>query len=399
MVTAAWVTPFPPDRDGGGGQIRQAHLLLGLADQASIELICPGPVNDAGVLAAVDRLTEVEPPGPGWRDGHRWARRGADLLALARSGEPIEVRSFRPVVQALAPALEQVTADVVLVEFAGLAPLLAARHAGQWVLTLHNLPSRMAAQQAAVMPRRRQRWLLRRDAATAAGFEQRAAAGFDAVITCTAADAAALPSSKPVLVVPNGVDLGRFRPTPVPSAPRILFSGALYTNPNVDGAVWFCHHVLPLVWEKVPGAEVVLAGFRPHPEVRALGGLPGVQVQADVVDMRPFLQAARVCVAPLRIGSGSRLKVLEAMAAGRPVVGTSIGLEGLDLVPDEQALFADDPPALAAAIVRLLTDDGLAASVAAAGRLAVEERFAWSGIARSFADSVVAMAGHGGRRH
>jgi glycosyltransferase involved in cell wall biosynthesis len=396
MVTAAWVTPFPPDRNGGGGQIRQAHLLLALARQATVELICSGPVRDPAVRAAVDRLTEVEPPR-GWRDDHRWVRRGADLLAVAGSRAPIDVRALEPVRQALAPAVRQVVADVVLVEFAGLAPLVAGRRAGRWVLTFHNLPSRMAAQQAAIMPKRRQRWLLGRDAALASRFEQRAAAGFDAVITCTGADAGALASTGHVLVVPNGVDLDRFHPTPLPAHPRIVFSGALYTSPNVDGAIWFCRRLLPLVREQVPDVEVDIVGFNPVEEVRALDALPGVAVHADVADVAPFLESARVSVAPLRIGSGSRLKVLEAMAAGRPVVGTTIGLEGLDLEPGRQVLVADDAIAFSTAVRRLLADDALATSMASEARVVVEERFGWSGISSAFADSILSIGG-GGRR-
>jgi len=115
-------------------------------------------------------------------------------------------------------------------------------------------------------------------------------------------------------------------------------------------------------------------------------------VHPDVADVAPFLEAARVAVVPLRIGSGSRLKALEAMAANRPVIGTSIGMEGLDLEPGREVLIADDAAAFAATTVRVLGDDALASAVAAAGRAAVQARFDWSGIATAFADSVVALA-------
>ncbi len=404
MVRVVWVTPFPPDRAGGGGQVRQAYLLLSLASQAKVELICPGPVTDPDVRAAVDRLVEVSPGPAQWRDRHRMWRRLSDLAALAVGRQPIEVRGFRPARRALAPALAVAGgvggADVVLIEYAGLAPLRDRRAwparryrpPARWVLTFHNLPSRMAAYQALVMPHRRQRWLLDRDARVAAAFERRAASAFDAVITCTDEDALALSGSAPVTVVPNGTDTERFQLTPLPSGRRIVFTGALYTVPNVDAAVWFCRQVLPLVRIEEPSAEVDLVGARPVGEVRALGELAGVTVHPDVATVAPYLQGARVAVVPIRVGSGSRLKALEALAAGRPVVGTSIGLEGLDLRPGVHALIADQPADFAAAVVRVLRDDELATSMAAAGRALVEQRFAWPAIAAEFTESVLALA-------
>ena len=396
MVTAAWVTPFPPDRNGGGGQIRQAHLLLGLAERARIHLICPGPVEDPAVRAAVAELTEVAAPGTAWRDEHPWLRRAGDLLAVARSAPPLEVRAFAAYRRALVPALDRLTADVVLVEFAGLAPLLPAHPTCPWLLTFHNLPSRMAAQEASVAPHRRQRWLLRRDAVVALRCERAAAVAFDAVITCTAADATQLAPVQPV-IVPNGVDAARFPVCDPPAALRVVFTGALYTAPNVDGARWLCREVLPRVREQVPEVELDLVGARPTGEVRALGYLPGVTLHADVPDITPFLAAARVAVVPLRIGSGSRLKALEAMAANRPVVGTSIGLEGLDLTDGREALVANDAEAFAAAVVRVLRDDAVAGALARAGRAAAQERFEWSAIVAAFSEAVLEVAARAGK--
>jgi glycosyltransferase involved in cell wall biosynthesis len=396
MLTVAWVSPFPPDHHGGGGQIRQAYLLDALAAHASIHLICPGPVTDPRVQAAVASVVAV-PVAPGWRADHRWWRRAADLVAAVGSPSPIEVRAFGPVRRAIGPALAGLSADLVLVEFAGLAPLLPRRRRVPWVLTFHNLPSRMAAQQAAIMPHRRQRWLLRRDARTARAFEHRAASAFDAVVTCTAADAAALRgdevgAARRVMVVPNGTDIDRLHPSPLPAAARLVFTGALYTAPNTDAATWMAQKILPLIRAAEPAAQLAIVGAQPTAEVLALGRVPGVTVHADVADMAGFFREARVAVVPIRVGSGSRLKALEAMAAGRPVVGTSIGLEGLDLTAGQEVLVADDPEAFAAAVLRLLRDDSLAASLAHAGRTAVEARFAWPAIAAAYAASLVDLA-------
>lgn len=172
----------------------------------------------------------------------------------------------------------------------------------------------------------------------------------------------------------------------------MVFTGALDTTPNVDGAMWFCHKVLPLVRAEVPGIQVDLVGARPTATVLALSILSGVTVHPDVADIAPFLAASRVAVVPLRIGSGSRLKALEALAASRPVVGTTIGLEGLDLRPNQQVLAADDAAGFAAAVVRVLRDDTLASSLAAAGLAEAGDRFDWAAIAAAFADSVLGVA-------
>jgi glycosyltransferase involved in cell wall biosynthesis len=391
MLTVAWISPFAPAHTGGGGQIRQAHLLTALAAYADIHLLCAATVDDPEVRRVVATIA-TPPAAAGWRDDHRLLRRAADVLAVAGSRSPIEVRAFAPARRALRPALAVAVAaaDLVVVEYAGLAPLLPARRSIPWVLAFINLPSRMAAHQAVIMPQRRQRWLLRHDARTASAFERRAAARFDAVITTTAADAAAL-AGIDVLVVPNGTVVDPASLSPVPAPPRLVFTGALYTNPNVDGAVWFCREILPLVRNAVPAAVVEIVGARPTAVVAALATLRGVTVHADVDDISPYLQAARVAVVPIRVGSGSRLKALEALAAGRPVVGTSIGLEGLDLQAGREVLVADDAAAFAAAVVRLLRDDHLASSLAVAGRLAAE-RFAWPAISEAFARSIVNMA-------
>ena len=396
MLRVASVSPFPPDRNGGGGPRRQAHLLAGLAEHASLELICVGPVNDPLVRAAAETIVTVPVPA-GWRDDHRWRRRGADLAAVLASRSPMEVRAFGPVRDVLRPALADLAADVVLLDLVGLAPLLPKRRSVPWVLTFHNLPSRMAAQQAPIMPRPRQRWLLEHDAQTALAYERRAAAGFDAVITCTDADAEALAGSDGRLrsrihVVANGVDLDRAPLTPLPSAPRVVFTGSMYTHPNIDAAIWLCREVLPLLRQEEPAIQVDLVGARPPPVVRALAELPGVRVHADVAHVSPFLQTARVSVVPIRVGSGSRLKALEAMAAGRPVVGTSIGLEGLELRAGRDALVADDPAGFAAAVVRVLRDDQLAMALAAAGRVTAEERFGWPAIEARFATLILELA-------
>lgn len=380
-----WLTPLPPDHDGAGGHLRQAYLLDALTRVADVDLATAGAVRDRRVRAEVASITEVDAAPAGMPTG-RWRRRLADLR-LALGAAPREVAAHRQVRRALAAALDgRPPADVVCSEYLSLAPLVDRRAGERWVLTLHNLPSGMAAQTAATGGRR-QRLLFRRDAAVARRFEAQAVDRHDLTVVVSEDDRDALRAAGArgdIEVVPNGVDLGRFTPSPLPAAPRIAFTGALYTGPNVDGIRWFVDEVLPLVRREVPAAVVDVAGAQPVPEVAALAARAGVTVTADPVSIAPVLAAARAAVVPLRVGTGTRLKALEALAAGRPVVGTTLGLGGLGLVDGVDALIADEPVAFAAAVVRVLRDDGLATSLAGTGR-STAERFGWDAIGDRFA--------------
>jgi glycosyltransferase involved in cell wall biosynthesis len=241
----------------------------------------------------------------------------------------------------------------------------------------------MARHNAVIAPGRRQRIMLALEERNSRRVERWAVGAYDLVVAVSPEDAGMLPPG--VAVVPNGVETSRLPPTPVPAAHRVVFTGALHTQPNRDGIRWFCSQVWPSVRALVPDAELDIVGARPPAEVVALGELDGVTVVADVPDIAPFLGRARVAVVPLRIGSGSRLKALEAMAAARPVVGTAIGLGGLELEADRHAIVADDPNQFAAAVVRCLTDAGLAARLGVDAHALVQARYSWSRIGRDYA--------------
>lgn len=395
VTRVVWVTPFAPDHDGAGAHIRQAHLLAALAGRAEVHLVVPGRLADPRLRRAVASVREVDVPEPDAGRHGRARRRLRDLRVATVSRQPRQVDVFRQVRrELLAAAGELGEVDVAVVEFASLAPILPALRAGRKVLTFHYVDSEMSAHEARIAPGARHRWLFQRDVVTARRFEARALAAADLAIAVSDEDGAALAvhGVGSIVVVPNGVDVDRFQPGQLPSQPRLVFTGALHTPANVDGASRFCSEVLPRVRRAVPDVELAVVGARPVPRVLDLEALPGVTVHADVPSVVPFLKAARVGLVPLRIGSGSRLKALEAMAAGRPVVGTTIGLGGIAYVPGTHALVADDPAGLADATVRLLEDEGLATAMARRARALVEERYRWDRIADRFADLVLAPA-------
>jgi glycosyltransferase involved in cell wall biosynthesis len=234
--------------------------------------------------------------------------------------------------------------------------------------------------------------LLARDAAKAQRLERAAARAYHGLVLVGAEDAATLGGGaidrSRAVIVPNGVDTTALVPTPLPAAPRLLLPASLNYRPNVLGAVWFCETVLPLVREQVPGTTLDLVGRHPVDEVLALRVHAGVEVHGDVPRMAPWFDRARVVVVPVRVGTGTRLKALEAMAAGRPVVGTTIGLEGLRITDGVHACVTDEPRAMADAIVRALTSDEHALALAEGGRRHVEALFSWGPFAQRLGDAL-----------
>ena len=389
MARVLWLSAEEPNRNLSGGSIRCAYLLEALARRVETHAIIVGPLRDPMTRDPLASVTEL-PVVPVHRPRSLATRRIEDLRRALLTRAPSEVVDGVRVRAAFVPHLAgSERFDVVCVEHHGLAPLLPSIRTNRWALTLHNLPSQVAAQSVAVAPRARQRFLLRREQTKAARLERWATRSYDVVFTVSDEDAAHLPG--PSVVVPNGVDSRRFRPTPLPDGPRLVLTGMLSYLPNVDGARWFCDEVLPLVAAEVPDVCLDLVGRQPVAEVRALGSRPGVQLAADVPDVLPWLQSARVAVVPLRIGSGTRLKALEAMAGGRPVVGTTIGLAGLGIEPGVHAEVADDPAAMAAAIVSLLRDDGRAARLARAARALVDSHFSWDHVSAIYVDALLGV--------
>jgi glycosyltransferase involved in cell wall biosynthesis len=388
VTRALWVTTEPPDRNLGGGSIREAYLLEALGIAVETHLLLVGKLEDQRTRSALAGVTELalpvaQPAAVGAR------RRLSDLRRVLVEREPAAVVENRRRVRGLGARLyDSGPFDLVCVEHDRLAPLVGYRRstAERWTLTLHNLPSERKHHELALASTARQRWLYNRELADARRFEARMVHAYDLVLVPSDADAAAVGGD--VAVVPNGVDTERFRPTPIGDAPVLVFTGTLSWQPNVDGITWFCREVFPLVRARVPDVRLDVVGREPLRSVRELASLPGVEVHADVPSIGPWLGSARVSVVPIRIGSGTRLKALEAMASGRPVVGTTIGLDGLGIEPGVDALVADDALSFAGRVVDLLVDDDLAATVAHAGAAHARTRFSWDTIGR---DSVETM--------
>src|SRR5208337_762159 len=198
-----------------------------------------------------------------------------------------------------------------------------------------------------------------------------------------------------VWAVPNGVDAEFFSPAPTDVNRRnvILLCSGLAVYRNRAAALWFARRMFPTIRREVPDAEFWIVGSNPNQEVRRLAETPGIHVTGAVDDVRPYYAMAKVAVAPYRHGEGTKIKVVEAMACGTPVVSTSIGCQGLDVRDDEQLMIADEEINFCDRVVELLRDAGRARNLAAAGRKLVEEKYTWNRLIDSLEPKLIALVG------
>ncbi len=203
---------------------------------------------------------------------------------------------------------------------------------------------------------------------------------FNAVVCLSTVEADELRSATgiPVTVIPCGVDTEQPPAPEQVDPPRLLFTGTLNYGPNSQGIVWFVDNVWPQVVASIPDARLDIVGRNPPRSVVALAADPRIDVVGPVAEMGPYFARANVVIVPILTGAGIRVKIIEAMAAGRAIVSTSLGSEGLPYVqPDQHLLVADKPEQFARATIRLLRDGALRARVASAGRALAELRYDW----------------------
>ena len=370
--------PYPPWR---GDQLRAYHLLRVLAPQhaitcAVLSLRAPEPA----AVAAVRQLgvaVEVVPLGV--------AGAGPALLRGAFGDRPLQValyerRSAKRRVMELARDGEFALVHAQLVRTVPYAQLAAG--AGPLVVDLVDALS-LGSRRRAQRTRGPARWVWSREADRLRAYEASVLAGCAVATVVAPDDAAALSHGEPVArarveVVPNGVEV----PPPVPGTQRpvpgrLVFAGNLGYFPNADAARWLAVEILPRVRAAQPGAHLRLVGARPARAVRRLATLPGISLGADVADIASEVRQGAVVVVPMRAGAGLQNKVLEALAAARPVVTTPMVAAALGLVHGEHALVAGDAAGLAAATGRLLADGALAARLGRQGHAFVAGRYTW----------------------
>jgi glycosyltransferase involved in cell wall biosynthesis len=222
-------------------------------------------------------------------------------------------------------------------------------------------------------------------------FEAAVCRAADRVIAVSDLDAHALRRLVPglqVQIAPNGIDVQGYAQIPDSQPPlpphgregvELVFTATMDFRPNVDAVLWFAHKVLPLIRQAEPEARFVVVGRNPHRRLDVLRGRPDVVLTGAVDDVRPYIAGAAVYVVPLRVGGGTRFKILEAGAMSKAVVSTSLGCEGFPVQDGRELLIADSPRAFADAVVALARDAGRRAELGAAARAFVET-YDWKNI-------------------
>lgn len=311
------------------------------------------------------------------------------LLGYAIAGKPLELKFLQSeeLVSKIKGLVSTMDFDIVQIEHArmGLYLETLSQHSRcKSILMFHNFTFQQDSRVFRIERRwdRKIRSLL--NSVAMLQWEPRYAERFDRCTTVSALDRRLLLNANPRLqvdVIPNGVDIQEHQPLPDEKAsPQLLFVGNMGYPPCVDAVLYFCREILPCVRRAIGAVEVWIVGRDPRPEVLQLNG-DGVHVTGRVDDVLPYYRQSAVCVVPLRAGGGTRLKILEAMALGRPVVSTTIGCEGLDVVDGEHVLIADNPEPFAEKTVRLLTDPQLRQHISSNGRRLVETHYDWDKIA------------------
>ena len=268
----------------------------------------------------------------------------------------------------------------------GVSVHLAKSTAGRKVLIAHNVDSLIWQRYHEVERSAARRWYIRQQWKKFQRFERRAFRESTRVVAVSAADAALLREQFGVTavdVVDNGVDPDYFHEVRGARNPyQVLFLGALDWRPNQDAVRFLLDEILPLTRAREPRVEVLIVGRNPPAWlIDRVSRCPRVHLQADVPDVRPYLAASSAMLVPLRIGGGSRLKILEALASGLPVISTRVGAEGLCLEPGRHWLEANTAEELAETAVDCLARPEWAQQIADQGRQVVREHYDWGRLA------------------
>ncbi len=373
--------PPHPWRDGSA--IRNFHILAALASEFRVR---------AFALRAPHLPAGEYPPGVEARElpqTARGPRRAEAVCRSLRGREPYSVLLYRSraLERAIGDAVSSERPAWVLAHGYHLGALAVGSGAPSWV-DFHNLDSEIWDRVGQTASSPLERAFARRQAPRVAALETRLAAETHGLSCVSERDARALAAMAPgrrICVVPNGVELSRYRFRPEPAAAELLFFvGDLSWPPNAEGIRWFRDEVWPRVIGRRPDSRVEVLGRGAPRDLRS--GTDGrFRFLGEGDDTRPFWNRAAVGIVPLLAGGGTRLKILEAAACGVPVVSTPVGGEGLDLVPGVEIAVGAGAAAFAEEIVRLLGDPEARRRQAAAARRRVEQRYDWSAIGAAFA--------------
>lgn len=369
--------PWPLDH---GGRIRTFHLVRERARRHEVTLVClsDSAEPETGPLRETCRALHLVPFRPGV---------AAPLLGLLAGRGAFNALRFRS--RELARGLRALTArddfDEVQIELTQLWQHAGAARARFKLLSTQNLEARVTADLGRAAGSAARRSLYRLETRRLEAFERAAWEACDACAAVSRADreeiARQVGRPSKVLVVPNGVDPGFFEFEADTSGRErsVLLFGGLDYRPNRDAALWFLHRVAPLLRERLPDVRVVVAGRGAKELAREARGA-AVEFRGEVADARRLYATAGAMVVPLRAGGGSRIKILEGMAAGIPIVASRKAVEGLEVEAGVHLRIAEEPEDYVRELAALLRGGELVAQLRAAARALVERSYDWERI-------------------
>ena len=388
----AFISPvflFPTD---AGGKIRTTNILRGLKGGAfDITLLSPALAGqEKRWEASIKTVSDTFQAWPSQKLRPR-LQRALDLFREI----PVNVAADNTpsANQFLAQSLSDRTFDLVVFDFVHAAILKPKSLKKATVCFTHNVEAEIFGRHAqqATNPIMRRIWSSQHEKMLR--FEGEALRTFNSVIAVSERDAQMMRDNyrlSDVFDIPTGVDLDFFHWQPSPlispeTPPTVIFTGSMNWDANIDGVKHFLDDVWPLVLQEIPEARFIVVGKNPPDFLVDRGSrLAGVSFTGFVDDVRPYVQNAHVFVIPLRIGGGTRIKAFEAMAMGCPMVSTAIGIEGLDIVPDEHFLLRDSADEQAEGIVMLLRNELMRESLSRNARNCVEAHFGHQVAAQAF---------------
>jgi len=370
--------PFPPDK---GDKIRSYHQIDDLARRHRLHVVTfvETDADERHVPALRERCASLSVAKRG-----RLGTAARAALALA-TRQPASVRCFHSIEleRAVGRILATEPIDLVFVFSSAMAQYALAWKQGPRVIDFVDVDSEKWSAYAETT-RGPMAWVYRLEAERLRRYDLAVAHAFDRSIFVSPAEGdlfRRLGAEGPIDVIPMGVDLDAFRPADATEAsgiPEIVFVGMMNYFPNVDAVTHFAIDIFPLVQKSVPDARFTVIGRSPSGPVRALANQHGVAVTGSVEDVRPYLRRAAVAVAPFRISRGMQSKVLEAMASGLPVVGSSLAFQGIPAGEEGGVESADTPDAFSAAVIRLLQNPALRLARGERARAYVERHHRWS---------------------
>jgi len=371
------VLPYPPD---SGPKVKTWNVLKYLAERHDVTLVSFVRGDQSGDVARLRRYCRQVLTVP-MKRGH-----AQDGMAMARSlysAQPwMMLRDDQHEMRQLVDRLsKEIAFEVAHADQLNMAQYALRVRGARRVLDAHNALWLLYKRLAATMAPGPRKWLLERDWRLMKVYEGRMVRAFEAILAVSEEDRQALLDAagvdREISVIPIAIDTDEVLPVARRAGvDHILHVGTMYWPPNIDGIWWFLREVYPLIRSERPSVVLDIVGSRPPAELRELGARDSaVNVTGYVDDPIPYSERAAAFIVPLRAGGGMRVKILNALAQGMPIVSTTLGAEGIAVTPGEDILLADTPGDFAQCVLRLLDEPGLAASLGAAGRCLVKQRY------------------------